>query len=364
MSSLAEVVHRHGDNYLAQYGHQLLPSQRRALSDIVHCRTAACGGHIYHCADCNETHYQYHSCKNRHCPQCQHQQGQDWLERQGAMRLPVPYFMVTFTLPAELHRVAMLNQKVIYNILFRSSAAALQKLARDPRYVGGKIGMVGVLHTWGRNLSYHPHVHYLVPAGGVSVDGRTWLEVKNNFLVPVKALSVLYCAKFRDALKQTDLFDQVPASVWQRDWVTHCQPVGRGEGAMRYLAPYVFRVAISNRRILKVTDEHVTFRYRASDTGRWHTSRVTGVEFLRRFLQHVLPKGFVKVRYYGLFSPGMRQRLAVVRLMLALLIGLVEPEEAQVDHESAGFEVRCPQCGEVMRWVQRFDPYSRSPPAC
>jgi hypothetical protein len=253
---------------------------------------------------------------------------------------------------------------VVYNILFRTSASALQKLAHDPRYVGGKIGMVGILHTWGRNLSYHPHVHYLVPAGGLSANGETWLETKNNFLVPVKALSVLFRAKFRDALKKTDLFDEVPSAVWQRDWVTHCKPVGRGEGALQYLAPYVFRVAISNRRILNVTDKHVTFRYRASDTGKWRTSHVTGVEFLRRFLHHVLPKGFVKVRYYGLFSPGMRHQLTAIRLMLALLIGVPEiTEDTQEVDSTTLFEVRCPKCGEVMRWVQRFDPYPRSPPS-
>ena len=362
MNSLAGVIHQHGANYLAKYEASILPSHRRALNDIVACRTAACGGHVFHCTECDEIHYQYHSCQNRHCPQCQHQQGEDWLKRQQKLLLPVPYFMVTFTLPAELHRVAKQNQKVVYNILFRSSAAALQKLAHDPRYVGGKIGMVGVLHTWGRNLSYHPHVHYLVPAGGLSADGEAWLEVQNNFLIPVKALSVLFRAKFRDALKQTNLFKAIPSHVWQRDWITHCKSVGRGMGALKYLAPYVFRVAISNRRILKVTDTHVTFRFRASDTGKWHTSRITGAEFLRRFLQHILPKGFVKVRYYGLFSPGMRQRLTVIRLSLALLIDIPEIEENKQDVHTTASEVCCPRCGKSMRWIKRFDPYTRAPP--
>lgn len=365
MSTLADVVHRHGADYLAKYEPHILPSHRRTLNDIVQCRTAACGGHIFHCASCDETHYQYHSCQNRHCPQCQHQQGEDWLKRQQALMLPVPYFMVTFTLPAQLHQLAQRHQKVVYDILFQASAAALQKLAYDPRYVGGMLGMIGILHTWGRDLSYHPHVHYLVPAGGLSADGETWLPVRNNFLIPVRALSVLFRAKFRDALKSAGLFDAVSADVWQRDWVTHCKPIGRGEGALKYLAPYVFRVAISNRRILKVTDEHVTFRYRASDTGRWHTSRVTGEEFLRRFLQHVLPKGFVKVRYYGLFSPGLRRRLTLIRLMLTVLVGVVVPVETEDTSDEDGstpLEIRCPNCGAVMRWVRRFNPCLRAPP--
>ena len=215
--------------------------------------------------------------------------------------MPVSCFMVTFTLPAALHEVARRNQQIIYNALFRASAAALQELAWDPRYVGGQIGMVGVLHTWGRNLSFHPHVHYLVPAGGLAADGAQWLAAKRNFLIPVKALSPIFRAKFRDTLKREDLFDQIPAETWCADWVVHCQPVGNGLPALNYLAPYIFRVAISNNRIIQVADGRVTFRYQTSDTGQWRTCTLTAEEFLRRFLQHVLPKGFVKVRYYGLF---------------------------------------------------------------
>ena len=271
MTSLATIIRQYGTAYQAKYGNRLLPSHQRTLRDIADCRTATLGGHVYHCDVCEKTHYQYHSCQNRHCPQCQHNQGQQWLERQQAALLPVPYFMVTFTIPSGLHEIARAHQKTVYNILFRSSAAALQELAWDPRYVGGQIGMVGVLHTWGRKLNYHPHVHYLVPAGGLSADGENWLSARGNFLIPVKALSILFRAKFRDALKEAGLFDQVPAQVWQKDWVTHCKPVGKGEGALKYLAPYIFRVAIGNRRILKVNDGKVTFRYRESDTGTWRT---------------------------------------------------------------------------------------------
>jgi len=360
MSTLADLVQQYGGAYLEKYGDRLLPSHRRTLRDIAQCRTAALGGHVYYCATCNETHYQYHSCQNRHCPQCQHDQGQQWLVKQQALLLPVPYFLVTFTVPAALHDVVRRNQKIAYNSLFRASAAALQDLAWDPRYVGGQIGMVGVLHTWGRQLNYHPHVHYLVPAGGLSVDGEQWLAAQRNFLVPVRALSILFRAKFRDALKQTDWFDQVPTPVWQQDWVVHCQSVGNGLSALKYLAPYIFRVAISNNRILKVADGAVTFRYRESDTRKWRTSRLSVEEFLRRFLQHVLPKGFVKVRYYGLFSPSWRHWLTVIRLWLdTSKPAAINPNLPNVDAQP---HVLCPTCGQVMQCVKKLRPRSRCPP--
>jgi hypothetical protein len=365
MSSLAEIVRQYGDVYIDKFGERLLPSHRRVLNDIAHCRTATFGGHVYQCPDCCEIHYQYHSCQNRHCPQCQQNAGQEWLVNQQALLLPVPYFMVTFTLPQALRTLTRRNQRVVYNLLFRTSAAALKELAWDPRYVGGQIGMVGVLHTWGRNLSYHPHVHYLVPVGSLSADGQQWVATRHNFLVPVKALSCLFRAKFRDALQKTDLFDQVPSAVWGNDWVVYCKPVGDGTHALKYLAPYIFRVAISNNRILKVADGKVTFHYRATDTGQVRICTLTAEEFLRRFLQHVLPKGFVKVRYYGLFSPTQRYLLAVIRLWLdASHPDTVAPGQPTntthgMQSESA---ILCPICGQVMRLVQTLRPRPRCPP--
>jgi hypothetical protein len=273
--------------------------------------------------------------------------------------------MVTFTLPAALHKLARQHQKTVYNILFRTAAAALQQLAWDPRYVGGQIGMVGVLHTWGRKLNYHPHVHYLVPAGGVSADRQQWLGVRHHFLVPVRALSILFRAKFRDALKQAGLADQVPAEIWQQAWVVHCQGVGKGVGALKYLAPYIFRVAISNRRILNVSKGNVTFRYRESDTGRWRTCTLAAQEFLRRFLQHVLPKGLVKVRYYGLFSPSLRHQLPLIRLVLGITTGEpgeIREEQPHTDPMNTNKRVTCPHCGQTMRWVTRLRPSARCPP--
>lgn len=360
MVELAAIFRQFGPAYQQSYQDQLLPSHRRALYDIAHCRTAVFGGHLYTCQDCHTTQYSYHSCQNRHCPKCQHQAGQAWLLRQEELLLPVPYFLLTFTLPAELRPLARSQQKLIYNLLFRASAAATQELAKDPRFVGGQIGMVGVLHTWGRNLAYHPHVHYLVPSGGVDENGR-WRSGRHNFLVPVRALSVLFRAKFRDALQQTPLFDQVPATVWQKPWVVHCKPVGDGRTALKYLAPYIFRVAISNRRILKVKDGNVTFRYFASETGKPRTCTVRAAEFIRRFLQHVLPKGFVKVRYYGFFAAGLRPRLQLLRQQLP-----ARPKASASTPESLPQTpkqvVCCPRCGQVITHRQRIWPRSRWPP--
>lgn len=355
MVEMAEIFHLHGSRYRAKYGHKMLPSHRKVMRAIERCRTLALGGHVYTCKDCNETQYQYHSCRDRHCPKCQHNKAQLWLEKQQDRLLPVRYFLLTFTLPDELRRLARSHQKLFYALLFRTSASATQKLAQDPRFVGGQIGMVGVLHTWGRNLAYHPHIHYLVPAGGLAADRQTWLPASKNFLLPVKALSKIFRAKFRDALRKTDFFDDIPPDVWQKDWIVHCQPVGHGLGALKYLAPYIFRVAISNNRILKLADGKVTFRYRATDTGKLRTSTLPAEEFIRRFLQHVLPRGFVKVRYYGFLAPGCRNQLAALHLQLDCLSpyppSTLDSGDAiaSSDAASSHYVPLCPSCGRPMQ---------------
>jgi len=249
--------------------------------------------------------------------------------------LPAPYFMLTFTLPAPLRPIARSHQALLYDLLFRTSASATQHLAADPRFVGGQLGLVGVLHTWGRTLTYHPHVHYLIPAGGLADDDQTWRPARDDFLVPVKALSSIFRARFREALRTIELFDQVPASVWESDWVVHCKAVGNGETAFKYLAPYIFRVAISNGRLLKVENEHVTFRYRASDSGQAKRCTLAVEEFIHRFLQHILPKGFVKVRYYGFLSVAQRAQLTTLRQQLAPSVAdSLSPVPASAMHQS------------------------------
>lgn len=369
MVEIAEVFRQHGPQYQAKYGTRMPFGHRRVMRAIEHCRTPVLGGHVYFCEECAEIQYHYHSCRNRHCPKCQNGNAQQWLEKQQDLLLPVRYFLVTFTLPSQLRRAVRRPQKQCYDLLFRASAAAMQKLAQDPRFVGGQVGMVGVLHTWGRNLSYHPHVHYLVPAGGVAKDGQTWVPARKNFLLPVKALSRIFRAKFRDALRQAPYFADIPASVWEQEWVVHCQPVGDGVGALKYLAPYIFRVAISNNRILKLSNGKVTFRYRTTDTGKLRACTLPAEEFIRRFLQHVLPKGFVKVRYYGFLGSGLRSRLAAIRQHLGCPPRTSAGTDASLstspqlaEKPLASQVVYCTSCGRVMRRRPILRPKGRCPP--
>jgi len=358
MVELADIFRLHGPPYRAKFGDRMPPSHRRAMQDIEQCRTEVLGGQVYHCDHCQEYHYSFHSCKNRHCPKCQNDQAQLWLEHQQSLLLPVPHFLVTFTLPDELRALARRHQKTIYTILFRASSEALQELALDPRFIGGRMGMVGVLHTWTRDLRYHPHVHYIVTGGGLSADGQ-WRPSRQDFLVPVKALSVLFRAKFRDHLKKTDLFPLVSDQLWKKDWVVHCEPVGTGQEAFRYLAPYIFRVAISNNRIVKLQDGQVTFQYKDSATDQVKPCTLSAHEFIRRFLQHVLPDRFIKVRYYGLLSPGHRQWLNRARESLGARA--IEPNTTGThpDVKQPIDAPRCPTCGSLLKLVQTLRPTRR-----
>ncbi len=341
MVELAEIFRLHGPQYRKQFGARMLPSHLRAMQDIEQCRTAALGGQLYYCQQCDEQRYSYHSCKNRHCPKCQNEQANQWLAEQQNLLLPIPYFMVTFTLPDELRAVARSNQKLIYNLLFRASSQALQQLAQDPRFVGAQIGMVGVLHTWTRQLLYHPHVHYIVTGGGLSNQGH-WRSSRKDFLVPVKALSPIFRAKFRDLLKKTDLFPSVAARVWRKAWVVHSEPVGSGQQAFQYLAPYIFRVALSNNRLCSLHDGQVTFSYKDSATDQLKRCTVPALEFIRRFLQHVLPPRFVKVRYYGLLSPAHRHLLLKARLLLSATTSKLKPQAVTTTEPRA--ILCCPLC--------------------
>jgi len=369
MVTLGEIFRQYGPAYREKYGARMPVSHLKAMAAIENCRTEELGGHVYYCDACDEAHYSYHSCRNRHCPQCQNDAAQEWLEAQQQLLLPVPYFMVTFTLPAGLRSVTRSNPKLIYNILFRTSAAALQELAQDPRFVGGTIGMVGVLQTWTRDLQYHPHIHYVVPGGGLSADNQTWHSSRKNFLVRVEPLSILFRAKFQAAMRKTEVYSQVPTETWSQDWVVDCRPVGNGHAALKYIAPYIFRVALSNNRILKVQDDQVTFVYKDGNTKKTKRCTLPAEAFIRRFLQHVLPKGFVKIRHYGLFSPGNRHRLRQAQCLLGLSSAAnpLPPEdnaqETPVSDEAATHrEFHCPQCGRLMRCIQTIRPRSRCPP--
>jgi hypothetical protein len=365
---LADIFRQYGPAYRQKYAARLLPSHFQAMRAIERCRTQALGGQVFACPACGEVRYSYHSCRNRNCPKCQHEQTQAWLEVQQSLLLPVHYFLLTFTLPSELRELARANQKCIYSLLFRASAQAAQQLARDPRFVGGQIGMVGMLHTWTRNLFYHPHVHYLVPGGGIGNDGHTWLPARRDFFLPVKALSKLFRAAFQRALRKTALYAQIPKKVWQREWVVHCKGVGNGQAALKYLAPYIHRVAISNRRLLSIDQRgsmeasQITFRYRPSDTGQLKTCSLSVEHFIQRFLQHVLPRGFVKVRYFGFFAATLRSRLAALQKSL---LPHTEPPTEKIDQltttQATSWQdhILCPKCGQLMRLQS-----SLCPPTC
>lgn len=358
MLEVADIFRLHGPEYRAKFSARMLPSHLRAMQDIERCRTESLGGQVYYCHQCQEQRYSYHSCKNRHCPKCQNEQANQWLAEQQQLLLPAPHFLVTFTLPKELRAVARSNQKTIYNLLFRASSAALLQLAQDPRFVGGRLGMVGVLHTWTRQLRYHPHVHYIVTGGGLTADGR-WLSSRKDFLVPVKALSKIFRAKLRDELKKTELFAQVEARVWQKDWVVHSEPVGSGEQAFKYLAPYIFRVAISNNRLLKLEHGNVTFSFKESATDQLKSAKVTAAEFIRRFLQHVLPPRFIKVRYYGLLSPKHRQLLQRARQLLAAATGKLKSKDLKLIEPPA--VLSCPHCRGPLTLLGPLAPRGRAP---
>lgn len=272
--------------------------------------------------------------------------------------LPVPHCLVTFTLPEELRALARSHQKTVDSLLCRASSAALQALALAPRCIGGRVALVGVLHPWTRGLRYHPHVHYIATGGGLAADGHG-RPSRPDCLVPVKPLAVLFRAKFRDGLKQPALYPLVDAHVWHKDWVVHCAPVGRGQEALRYLAPSLFRVAISNNRILKLADGQVTFQYKESATAQVKTCTVTAEECIRRFLQHVLPARFVTVRYDGLLSPGSRRRLHEASQVLGGRVVAPKTSGQGGTVKTPTAAPRCPRCGSPLVLIQILRPTGR-----
>jgi hypothetical protein len=314
---LADIFRAAGEAYRARFGARLLPSHLKAMRAIEACPTAALGGHLRQCDTCGAYAYSYHSCGNRHCPKCQGERTHRWLERQRARLLPCAYYLLTFTLPAQLRAVAQAHQKRLYGLLLRAAAQAVVVLAADPRYLGARPGVIAVLHTWTRALLYHPHAHLLVTAGGLTPDEQAWRFPRHrDFLVPGRVLSVLFRATVREAVAQAGLLPLVPPKAWRRRWVVHVQPAGSGQQVLEYLARYLFRVALANSRLDRFEDGAVTFRYRESGSGELHRCRLPAPEFIRRFLQHVLPRGLTMVRAYGLYSPTCRAALERARALV------------------------------------------------
>ena len=357
MPKLADIVRRHGPEYVRLFGARMPLDQLRALRDIERCRTPALGGHRWLCPQCREERFAFHSCGNRHCPACGAQDAQAWLDRQQALLLPVTYHLCTVTVPEPLRRPIRAHPRELLALLFHAGASALLDLCANPQWFGAVPGVTAVLHTWTRAYEYHPHIHFLVTGGGQAPDG-SWREPDPGFLVPVWAFSKLARARFRDGLRERlpHVFAALPPSVWTQAWVVHSKPVGSGEHTLRYLARYIHRVALSNKAIRSADDRQVTFRYRRSEDGKWRTSSVTPQEFLRRFLQHVLPRGFVKVRYYGLHHASRRAAIPLLRAALCLRAGRPLPPVPPPPDTTPPAPCLCPRCRAPMICVQRLAP--------
>jgi len=348
MTSIGEIFSTFGPEYLQRYSSAMPKTHRKVISAITACRTEACGIAFYQCDGCAEPQQFCVSCGNRHCPTCQYTKAQQWLQTRIQRQLPGHHFLLTFTVPEQLRSFIRQHQRVGYSALFKASSDAIKKLATDPKHIGGDLpGFFGVLHTWGRTLQYHPHIHYVVSGGAMHSSDGSWHPSRIDFFLPVKALSEIFRAKFRELIKQAHLFDQIPAEVWHIDWNVNCQAVGSSQATLKYLAPYVFKVAISNSRIVSVQDRTVRIRYRKPHSERSRILPLDVIEFIRRFLQHVLPTGFMKIRYYGFMNPNCTVSLDRIRGLIELSYGFA------VDLPLPEVEPRrqstCPSCGGLLK---------------
>ena len=365
---VADVFRRHGDTYRRMHDGHLGRVERRVMSAVALCRTAALGGHAERCADCGFVRNAYNSCRNRHCPKCQGHARAAWLAAQQAELLPVPYFHVVFTVPAPAAEIAFQNKQTVYAILFRTAAETLRRIAADPKHLGAEIGLVAVLHTWGQTLQHHPHLHCVVPGGGPSPDGTRWVACRPGFFLPVRVLSRLFRRLFLDELRAAfdagqlgwfgDLADLAePARFARRlrdlrraEWVVYAKPpFGGPEQVLAYLGRYTHRVAIANSRLMTVTEDDVAFRWKDyRHHGKSKVMALDADEFIRRFLLHTLPDGFHRIRHYGFLANGHRAaKLALCRQLLAARpiiepATLTEPKQATIAFD------RCPCCGGAM----------------
>ena len=374
------MFRRHGAQWRVANAAHLGLSQRRVMTAIEICRTQALGGHVERCEDCSHTRIAYNSCRNRHCPKCQWRAAEAWLDARKAELLPVPYFHVVFTLPAEIGAIAYQNKAKVYGLLFTAAAEALTTIAADPKHLGAAIGVTGVLHSWGQNLDHHPHIHCIVPGGGISLDGDRWVPCRSNFFLPVRVLSRLFRRLFLDglvrlhaagdllffnnlvALNEPDSFQTYLAPLHRTKWVVYAkQPFAGPEQVLAYLARYTHRVAIGNGRIVGLDDTHVSFRwkdYRDSGHHRSKIMRLEAGEFMRRFLLHVLPDGLHRIRHYGLFANGHRAEKSVLcRKLLAVPAPSKSAEEARIDGALGTNDdlPPCPCCGGRMKIIEIFE---------
>lgn len=322
MGKITELFRQFGSEYLEKYPN--MPGQhQKVIAAIINCRSGEYGAVFYQCESCGKRHRVYRSCGNRHCPQCQYHKTQQWLDAQLQKALPVQHSMLTFTVPMEIRPFCRANQKAAYAAMFKASSGSIKKIVKDPKYVGTLLpGFTGVLHTWGRQLPYHPHIHYIVPAGGLSKDRNKWIAAQNSFFLPVKALSKIYKAKFKAEMEKLGLLEEINPLVWSKDWIVHIQAVGGAESTLKYLAPYIFRVAISDSRIISINNRTVTFSYKKTKSRRLRKTSMDVMVFMSRFLQHVLPSGFAKVRHYGFMNGNCAVSIQQIKLMAILCLKL------------------------------------------
>ena len=365
---LADIVRRHGASFRAT--HRLCAVQHRALNAIEHCRTAALGGELYQCDACSAQRYVYHSCRNRHCPKCQTRAKERWLAARRAELLPVPYYHLVFTLPHELNALAQGRPREIYTMLFAAASETLVEFGRNPRWLGGEIAATVVLHTWGQTLSQHLHLHCLIAAGALSEAGA-WLRSRRGFLFPVKALSIVFRAKFLAALVKLTVQAPLPAALRAKPWVVYAKrPFAGPEQVLEYLGRYTHRTAISNERLVSLEAESVRFRYKDYAHGnRRKVMQLEAVEFLRRFALHVVPRGFNRIRHYGLLANrSKRALLAQARAALdapaPVLVATASESVAAFWQRIAGLDIeRCPHCHRgSLRVVATLAPHTHPPP--
>lgn len=349
MTTIRDIFNAFGPEYLERYPNLPLAHQK-VISAILDCQSGHYGHSLYACQSCGGQHRVNHSCGNRHCPQCQHHKTQQWLHHQLEKQLPGPHFLITFTVPETLRPFIRSHQQIAYHALFKASSQAIKRLAKDERFIGTQLpGFTGILHTWGRQLQYHPHIHYIVPGGGLSKDRTQWLPSRDSFFVPVKALSPIYRAIFKQEMQLAQYLNHIDPQVWNTAWNVHSQANSAGHTAFKYLAPYVFKVAISNSRIVSLKDRTVTFTYRKPASSRQRTTRLDALEFIRRFLQHVLPDGFQKVRHFGFMNPRCATTTDILRLMILKQLDIAfKPPDVETPQP---FVAACPVCGKPMQLV-------------
>lgn len=379
---VADIFRDHGQAWLAANRGHVSLEQMKVMTAVERCRTAALGGHVARCENeaCGHLHIAYNSCRNRHCPKCQATAAQDWLEAREAELLPVGYFHVVFTLPAPIADIAFQNKRVVYDLLFKASAETMLTIAADPKHLGARIGITAVLHTWGSAMTHHPHVHMIVPGGGISLDGSKWISCRKTFLLSFSVLSQLFKRLFLEKLikahddrvlnfygEHAGLADRVTFDAFLKplrklNWYVNIKdPFAGPEAVLAYLSRYTHRVAISNRRLVRVDADGVAFRYkdyRAGHRERWKTMTLTPHEFIRRFLSHILPKGFHRIRHYGLFANGNRAT-NIARARALLSVHMPTKDEADNVEDASPDETRilnlpCPCCGGRMIIIEVF----------